>query len=71
MTTQNIKAEAHLLVDQLSDEATWEDLMYRIYVRQAIESGLRDVENGRTLDVKEVRSRLDLPQRGFTGQKPP
>ncbi len=62
MTTQNIKAEAHLLVDQLSDEATWEDLMYRIYVRQAIESGLRDVENGRTLDVKEVRSRLDLPQ---------
>ena len=62
MTTQNIKAEAHLLVDQLSDEATWEDLMYHIYVRQAIESGLRDVENGRTLDVKEVRSRLDLPQ---------
>ena len=62
MTTQNIKAEAHILVDQLSDEATWEDLMYRIYVRQAVESGLRDVENGRTLDVKEVRSRLDLPQ---------
>ena len=62
MSTQNIKAEAHILVDQLSDEATWEDLMYRIYVRQAVESGLRDVENGRTLDVKEVRSRLDLPQ---------
>ncbi len=62
MTTQNIKAEAHILVDQLSDEATWEDLMYRIYVRQAVESGLRDVENGRTLDVKEVRSKLDLPQ---------
>ncbi len=62
MTAQNIKAEAHLLVDQLSDEATWEDLMYRIYVRQAIESGLQDVEDGRTLDVKEVRSRLGLPQ---------
>ena len=62
MTTQNIKAEAHLLIDQLSDEATWEDLMYRIYVRQAIESGLRDVEEGRTLDVKEVRARLGLPQ---------
>ena len=62
MTARNIKAEAHLLVDQLSDEATWEDLMYRIYVRQAIESGLRDVENGRTLDVKEVRARLGLTQ---------
>ena len=62
MTTRNIKAEAHLLVDQLSDEATWEDLMYHIYVRQAIESGLQDVKDGRTLDVKEVRSRLGLPQ---------
>ncbi len=61
MTTPNIKQEAHRLVDQLSDDATWEDLMYRIYVRQAIESGLRDSEAGRTLDVKEVRARFGLP----------
>ncbi len=44
----------------MADDATWEDLMYQIYVRQAIESGLADVAAGRTLDVKEVRARFGL-----------
>ena len=30
---------------------TWEDVMYRIYVRQAIEAGLKDSDEGRTVDV--------------------
>jgi hypothetical protein len=30
--------------------------MYRIYVRQAIEAGIKDSDQGRTLDVKEVRN---------------
>jgi hypothetical protein len=34
-----IKTEARRLVEQLPDDATWEDLMYEIYMRQAIESG--------------------------------
>lgn len=35
--------------------------MYRIYVRETIEAGLKDSDEGRTLDVKEVRERFDLP----------
>ncbi len=31
------------------------DLMYRIYVREAIEAGIKDSDQGRTVDVKEVR----------------
>ena len=42
------------------EDATWEDLMYRIYIRQAIESGLADVDAGHTLDIKEVRARFGL-----------
>ena len=30
------KDEAHKLIDQLPADATWEDLMEQIYVRQAI-----------------------------------
>ena len=60
MSDTNVKQEAHRLVDQLAEDATWEDLMYQIYVRQAIESGLADVAAGRTLDVKEVRARFGL-----------
>ena len=58
--TGSIKSEAHRLVELLPDDATWEDLMYEIYVKQAIEAGLRDGEAGRTVDVKEVRARFGL-----------
>jgi len=60
MPTTNIKQEAHRLIEQLPDTATWDDLMYEIYVRQAIEAGLADSEAGRTLDVKEVRAKFGL-----------
>jgi hypothetical protein len=49
MSTSNFKDEARRLVDQLPADATWEDLQHEIYVRQAIESGLRDSDAGRTL----------------------
>lgn len=51
----SIKKEAHRIVDHLPDDASWEDLIYRIYVRQSIEAGLRDSEAGRVETVKEVR----------------
>jgi hypothetical protein len=60
MPTRNIKQEAHKLVENLPEDATWEDLMYEIYVRQAIDAGLDDCEAGRTEDVKELRARYGL-----------
>jgi hypothetical protein len=56
-----VKEEARHLVEQLPDEATWDDLLYEIYVRQTIEAGLKDCKEGRTLPVTEVRRRLGLP----------
>lgn len=60
MTSPSIKQEAKRIIEELAEDATWDDLMYRIYVRQAIESGLQDSEANRTLDVKEVRTRFGL-----------
>ena len=60
MEATNIKQEAHRLVENLPENATWDDLMYEIYVRQAIEAGLADSEAERTMDVKEVRRRFGL-----------
>jgi hypothetical protein len=56
-----IKNEARRLVEQLPEDATWDDLIYEIYVRQAIEAGLKDCREGRTIPVSEVRRRLGLP----------
>ncbi|HEY5838493.1 MAG: hypothetical protein WAM70_06845 [Pyrinomonadaceae bacterium] len=57
----NIKEEARRLVDSLPDDSTWEDLMYQIYVREAVEKGLADAEAGRVTDVKKVREEFGLP----------
>jgi predicted transcriptional regulator len=60
MQTGNIRVEAQNLLKDIPDDATWDDLMYRIYVRQAIEAGIKDSDAGRTIDVKEVRARFGL-----------
>lgn len=60
MKNISIKQEAQRIIEELAEDATWDDLMYRIYVRQAIESGLKDSEASRTLDVREVRARFGL-----------
>ena len=60
MEALKVKDEARRLVEDLPDDASWDDLMYTIYVRQAIEEGLRDSEADRTVDVKAVRARFGL-----------
>ena len=60
MHVEDIKQEVYRLLDNLPDKATWDDLMYQIYVRQAIEAGLKDSDEGRTIEVKEVRKRFGL-----------
>jgi len=62
MQDKDVKREAQRLMEDLPEEATWEDLMYRIYVRQAIEAGLEDSKVGRTLDVKQVRAGFPVPE---------
>lgn len=61
MENIKVKNEAKRLVEELPEDATWDDLMYRIYVRQAVEAGLRDSDAGRTVSVDEVRARFGLP----------
>lgn len=60
--SNDIRSAARQLVDSLPDDATWDDVMYRIYVRQAIEAGRRDAAEGRLVDVAEVRRQFGLPE---------
>ncbi|MGN6371004.1 MAG: hypothetical protein ACTHN5_22345 [Phycisphaerae bacterium] len=62
MSAADIREEAKRLVDKLSATSTWEDLMHEIYVRQAIESGLKDSRDGKVTDVADVRKKFGLPQ---------
>jgi hypothetical protein len=62
MSTFVNKDDAHRLVDQLPANATWDDLMHEIYVRETIESGLADSTAGRTKGVEEIRRKYGLPE---------
>jgi predicted transcriptional regulator len=60
MSSSTVKEEVRRLAERLPDDATWEDLPYQIYVRQAIEAGLKDSREGRTVPLAEARSRFGL-----------
>ncbi len=62
MSAKISKDEAHKLVDQLPADATWEDLMHGIYVREAIERGLDDSNSGRTKNVADIRTEYGLTE---------
>ena len=56
------KEDAYKLIDLLPPNATWDDLMYQIYVREAIEKGMEDSKAGRTKDVSEIRKKYGLTE---------
>lgn len=56
------KQEAKRLIDMMPENATWDDLIHEIYVREVIERGLEDSKSGQTLDVREVRAKYGLPK---------
>lgn len=55
MALANIKQEAHHLIDQLPDNATWKDIAYEAYVHQEIEAGLEAVKNGEIASDDDVK----------------
>lgn len=56
MTTA--KDAAKEILETLPDDATWEDLMYELYVKKKIETGLNDVREGRTVSHEDVKKRF-------------
>jgi predicted transcriptional regulator len=56
------KEEAHRLIEKMPSNATWDDLMHEIYVRETIERGLADSKAGRVKNVREVRAKYGLPE---------
>ena len=55
-----IKREAQRLVEQLPEQVSWDDLMYAIYVRQGVDRGIADADNGRVVPHDEAVARLGI-----------
>lgn len=52
------KSHAREIIDRLPESASWDDVMYELYVRESIDAGLADVAAGRTIPHEQVRARL-------------
>ena len=46
------------MLKNLKDNATYQDIMYELYVLEKIERGLEDVRKGRVIPHDEVKKRL-------------
>ena len=60
---QSAKETVRQIIDRLPDQATWDDIMYELYVKQKIEAGLKAVEEGRTIPHEEMKRRLFAKKR--------
>ncbi len=54
----NVKEEAIKLIQQLSDDCTYEDIQYHLYVKQKVMRGLKALEEGRYISHEEVKQKL-------------
>jgi len=52
------KEEVRKMLEQIPDDSSFEDIQYHIYVREKIERGLKDIEEGRIPDQEEIERRM-------------
>ena len=53
-----VKEQVLELVDKLPDDTTWEEVRYRIYIREKIAAGIRAGEEGRVTPHADVKRRF-------------
>ena len=56
---QTAKQEVRELLETLPDDSTFEDIQYHLYVRQKVEHGIQDINDGKTYSQDEVEKRME------------
>ena len=57
-----IKQRAHEVIEAVSDDATWQELLCALELRSDVEAGLADATAGRVSDTDELRREYGLRQ---------
>jgi predicted transcriptional regulator len=57
-----IKQRAHQVIEAVSDDATWQELLCALELRSDVEAGLADAKAGRVTDTDELRREYGLRQ---------
>lgn len=51
------KEAAIKIITNLPDQATWDDIMYQLYVKKKVELSLKAAEEGKVYSHEEVKKR--------------
>lgn len=55
---QSAKQAAKQVIDHLPDQASWDDIMYELYVKQKIEKGLDAADQGNAVSHEDAKQRM-------------
>lgn len=55
---QTAKEAAKQIIEHLPEQASWDEIMYKLYVKQKIEAGLKAAQEGRVVPHEEAKRRL-------------
>jgi predicted transcriptional regulator len=55
---ETAKQSAIKIIEQLPDEASYEDIMDRLLFMQKVDAGLEDIRQGRVVTHEEAKKRL-------------
>ena len=53
-----VKEQAINMIKDLPKNATWDDIMYKLYVREKIENALKEADKGNFVSNEEAKKRL-------------
>jgi hypothetical protein len=62
MSAGNLKQEARDLIDNLPDNATWDDVVYEMVVRREIELGLQDSDQNKITSVEDMLKEFEIEE---------
>ena len=58
LVLETVKSRAIDAISDLPDSATFDDIFYKLFITQKIETGLRDINNSEFYSHQGVRSEL-------------
>lgn len=60
MDKAELKNRTQSILDELPEDTSWDELMYRIYVRQKIEKGIQSINEETPMTADEIRRSLGI-----------
>ena len=56
----NAVDEAKKVIEKLPKDSSWEQIMYKIYVKQKIEKGLQADKNGKLISHEDIKKKFGV-----------